>query len=38
MVFRNVRNSQNVTFNVVYSLVVEKYLLLEADPLFGFKK
>jgi hypothetical protein len=30
-VFKNVRNPQDVAFNVIYSLVVETYLLLTAS-------
>ena len=38
MVFKNIRNPQNVTFNVIYSLVVETSLLLTAFPVLDSKK
>ena len=37
MVFKNVRNPQNVTFNVIYSLV-ETSLLLTTFPVLDSKK
>jgi hypothetical protein len=38
LVFKNIRNPQNVTFNVTYSLVVETNLLLTASPFMDSKK
>jgi hypothetical protein len=38
LVFKNVRNPQNVTFDAIYLLVVETSLLLTAFPVLDSKK
>jgi hypothetical protein len=38
LVFKNIRNPQNVTFNVIYSLLVETSLLLTAFSVLYSKK